>query len=135
MESNRRNRPVGLGQMSARANVPDLTRTKVFGFIQPGDAPSPKTFTPTGDMVAFQLIQTSNRTEGGVVIPDTAKDTWETPVGIVVAIGPETKWVKPGQKIIVLNETPLIKVRHKGAEFYQIEEKGIVGVLDDSVPV
>ena len=52
---------------------------------------------PLGARVVIQPVEEENRTEGGLYIPDTAKEKPQT--GIVVAIGDDTEDVKISVKV------------------------------------
>lgn len=54
---------------------------------------------PLGDRVLIKLVEEQQRTQGGIYIPDTAKDKPQT--GLVVATGDsEDVKVKSGQKVL-----------------------------------
>jgi len=45
-----------------------------------------KKFRPLGDRVLIKRVEDENKTEGGIIIPDAAKEKTQT--GMVVAVGP-----------------------------------------------
>jgi len=45
-----------------------------------------KKFTPLGDRVFVKRVESSERSEGGIIIPDAAKERAQ--VGEVIAVGP-----------------------------------------------
>lgn len=54
---------------------------------------------PLGDRVLVKLVEEQERTQGGIYIPDTAKD--KPHVGLVVAVGDgEEVKVKEGERIL-----------------------------------
>ncbi|MCL6563426.1 MAG: co-chaperone GroES [Firmicutes bacterium] len=54
---------------------------------------------PLGDRVLVKLVEEEQRTQGGIYIPDTAKDKPQTGIVIAVGDGEEVK-VKEGQKVL-----------------------------------
>jgi chaperonin GroES len=60
-------------------------------------------FTPQGDRVLVQPAEAEEKTKGGIIIPDTAKEKPQK--GTVVSVGPgkkkdEPMTVKPGDKVL-----------------------------------
>lgn len=94
----------------------------------------PKTFTPTGSKVALFMIKAPLETETGIQLPETMKEDWTTPVCVVVACGPECKYVKPGDRTLSLMQAQAFKIRHAGAELLVVEENSIMGVIDEPKP-
>jgi len=45
-----------------------------------------KKFRPLGDRVLIKRVEDENKTEGGIIIPDAAKEKAQT--GLVVSVGP-----------------------------------------------
>ncbi|MBX5466852.1 MAG: co-chaperone GroES [Firmicutes bacterium] len=54
---------------------------------------------PLGDRVLVKLVEEEQRTQGGIYIPDTAKDKPQTGIVVAVGDGEEVK-VKEGQKVL-----------------------------------
>ncbi|MCL8206717.1 MAG: co-chaperone GroES [Actinomycetia bacterium] len=54
---------------------------------------------PLGDRILVKLIEEHERTQGGIYIPDTAKDKPQTGEVVAVGDGEEVK-VKVGQKVL-----------------------------------
>jgi chaperonin GroES len=54
---------------------------------------------PLGDRILVKLIAEQERTQGGIYIPDTAKDKPQTGEVVAVGDGEEVK-VKVGQKVL-----------------------------------
>ncbi len=94
-----------------------------------------KRFTPIGRKVVIYAYKV-DETAGGVALPDVAveKGDWRTPVGLVLAVGPEVKQVKEGQRVLVHPSTPVMKVKYEGdADCVVMEEEHIAGILLEDV--
>jgi len=93
---------------------------------------------PLQDRVAVQVIEQEQRTAGGVIIPDTAK---EKPIeGIVVAVGQGVKNeagsrvsmdVKVGDKVI-FGKWSGTEVEVKGKKLLIMKESDIIGVVENA---
>ena len=91
---------------------------------------------PLHDRVVVRRIEEEERTPGGVIIPDTAK---EKPMqGEVLAVGPGARDedgnriqpdVKPGDKIL-FGKWSGTEVKLDGEEFLIMKETDIMGILD-----
>lgn len=84
---------------------------------------------PTKDKVLMQVVSGVDKTEAGIVIPDTAKDSWRTPVCKVIDVGPDVLQVKVGDRVLVPPSAPLDKVRYENKEYLMIKEVLIHGVI------
>jgi chaperonin GroES len=94
-----------------------------------------KTLTPLGDRVIIRRASNEEKSPGGIIIPDVAK---EKPVeGTVVAVGPGTfrgdrfveTTVKAGQKVL-FGKYSGNEVRLNGEEVVVVREDDILGVLE-----
>lgn len=95
--------------------------------------PTPaKKYRVLGDVVAVKVFAFKDITDGGIILPDTAKDdaAWATPVAVVVAVGPEVADVKEGDRVLIAQNTPAIKIRYDEQELLLVHAKEIAGVLD-----
>lgn len=54
---------------------------------------------PLGDRILVKLVEEQQRTQGGIYIPDTAKDKPQTGLVVATGDGEEVK-VKSGQKVL-----------------------------------
>jgi len=94
---------------------------------------------PLYDRVLVKRVEEEDKTPGGIIIPDTAKE--KTQVGAVVAVG-EGKVnndgsvrklsVKVGDKILV-GKFSGTEVKFDGQEYLIIREDEILGVVDPSI--
>lgn len=71
-------------------------------------------------------------TRGGVVLPDSAPiDASNTPTGTVLAVGPDVKWVKVGDVVLVADAGKVFFCRYNRHEFIMLDESLIVAVVDN----
>ena len=95
-------------------------------------------FRPLQDRVVLRRLETDEKTTGGIIIPDTAK---EKPMeGEVVAVGPGARDengklipmdVKVGQKVLFGKWTGT-EVKIDGEELVVVKESELFGVITDS---
>ena len=95
-------------------------------------------FRPLHDRVVVRRIDPQERTAGGIIIPDTAKEKPQQ--GEVVAVGPGARDepgkvvaldVKPGDRVL-FGKWSGTEVRIDGDELLIMKESDILGVLDAS---
>ena len=93
-------------------------------------------FRPLHDRVVIRRIESNDRTPGGIIIPDTAKEKPQE--GEVIAVGPgardETGKVQPldvrtGDRIL-FGKWSGTEVQIAGEEYLIMKESDILGVLD-----
>ena len=89
-------------------------------------------FRPLHDRVVVRRIEEDERTKGGIIIPDTAKEKPQQ--GEIVAVGPgatdekgkvQPLDVKPGDRVLFGTE-----VKIDGEELLIMKESDILGVLE-----
>jgi chaperonin GroES len=95
-------------------------------------------FRPLHDRVVVKRIDEEQKTKGGIIIPDTAK---EKPMqGEVLAVGPGARNdkgelvvpdVKPGDRVL-FGKWSGTEVKLDGEELLIMKESDIMGVLEDS---
>jgi chaperonin GroES len=93
-------------------------------------------FRPLQDRVLIRRIEQDEKTAGGIIIPDTAK---EKPMeGEVVAIGPGARGedgtlhpldVKPGDRVL-FGKWSGTEIKLDGEDLIIMKESDIMGVLD-----
>ncbi len=93
-------------------------------------------FRPLHDRVLVKRIETEEKTTGGIIIPDTAK---EKPVeGEVVAVGSGTRNetgslvpldVKPGDRVL-FGKWSGTEVKLSGQDYLIMKESDIMGILN-----
>ena len=91
---------------------------------------------PLQDRVIVQRIEEEEKTKGGIIIPDTAKEKPQE--GKVVAVGPgkilengtkTTLDVKVGDKIL-FGKYSGSEIKIEGEEFLMMREDDILGVIE-----
>ena len=96
-------------------------------------------FRPLHDRVVVRRIEEDDRTKGGIIIPDTAKEKPQQ--GQVVAVGPgapddkgkvQPLDVKPGDRVL-FGKWSGTEVKLDGEELMIMKESDIMGVLDRAV--
>jgi chaperonin GroES len=93
-------------------------------------------FKPLHDRVVIKALESEERTKGGIIIPDTAK---EKPMqGKVVAVGPGARGedgkiqpmgVKAGDKVLY-GKWSGTEVKIDGEELLIVKESDILGIIE-----
>ena len=93
-------------------------------------------FKPLADRVLLEIIDDSDKTAGGIYIPDTAK---EKPMrGRVVAVG-EGRLLENGQReqmlvkvgdLVLFGKYGGTEIKLEGTDFKILSEKDILGILE-----
>jgi len=98
-------------------------------------------FRPLHDRVVVRRIDAEEKTSGGIIIPDTAREKPQE--GEVVAVGPGLRdesgklielSVKPGDRIL-FGKWSGTEVKIGGEELLIMKESDILGVVDTVVPL
>ena len=93
-------------------------------------------FRPLGDRVLVKRVEEEEKTRGGIIIPDTAKEKPQE--GEVIAVGPGARDdagkvqpldVKPGDRIL-FGKWSGTEVKLDGKDLLIMKESDILGVLD-----
>jgi chaperonin GroES len=93
-------------------------------------------FRPLHDRVVVKRIEAEDKTAGGIIIPDTAKEKPQQ--GEVVSVGPGGRDeagklipidVKPGDRVL-FGKWSGTEVKLDGVEYLIMKESDIMGVLD-----
>ena len=91
--------------------------------------------TPLGDRVLIQVSDSEEKTAGGILLPDTAKE--KPQVGKIIAVGPgkrnddgsrQTLDVKEGDQVLY-SKYAGTDVKFKGNDCVLLSEKDILGVV------
>src|SRR6202022_3357556 len=94
-------------------------------------------FRPLHDRVVLKRIEAEEKTAGGIIIPDTAKEKPQQ--GEVVSVGPGGRDeagklipidVKPGDRVL-FGKWSGTEVKLDGVEYLIMKESDIMGVLTD----
>jgi chaperonin GroES len=95
-------------------------------------------FRPLGDRVLVRRVEEEEKTKGGIIIPDTAKEKPQE--GEVIAVGPGARDdngkiqpldVKNGDRIL-FGKWSGTEVKLDGEDLLIMKESDILGVLDES---
>src|SRR3982751_5935733 len=98
-----------------------------------------KTFRPLHDRVVVRRIEGEEKTKGGIIIPDTAKEKPQE--GEVVAVGPGARddngkivplELKAGDRVL-FGKWSGSEVRIDGEELLIMKESDIMGVIEGAV--
>jgi len=93
-------------------------------------------FRPLGDRVLVKRVEEEEKTRGGIIIPDTAKEKPQE--GEVIAVGPGARDesgkvqaldVKPGDRIL-FGKWSGTEVKLDGQDLLIMKESDILGVLE-----
>jgi chaperonin GroES len=93
-------------------------------------------FRPLHDRVVVRRIDAEEKTKGGIIIPDTAKEKPQE--GEVIAVGPGARDetgklqpldVKPGQRVL-FGKWSGTEVRIDGEDLLIMKESDIMGVIE-----
>src|ERR1041384_886611 len=97
-------------------------------------------FRPVHDRVVIRRVEAEEKTAGGIIIPDTAK---EKPMeGEVVAVGPGSRGedgklhpldVKAGDRIL-FGKWSGTEIKLNGEELIIMKESDVMGVVEKSAP-
>ena len=91
---------------------------------------------PLHDRILIKIIEEAEKTKGGIIIPDTAKE--KPSEGEVVAVGPgiinkdgkrNPLEVKPGDKIL-FSKYSGDEVKIDGKDLMIIKEEDVIGILN-----
>ena len=94
-------------------------------------------FRPLHDRVLVRRVEQDEKTAGGIIIPDTAKEKPQQ--GEIVSVGPGGRDeagklipidVKPGDRVL-FGKWSGTEVKLDGVEFLIMKESDIMGVIDE----
>jgi chaperonin GroES len=92
---------------------------------------------PLGDRVLIQILEAENKTKGGIVLPDTAKEKPQE--GKVIAVGKgrtlEDGTVKPlevkvGDKVLFSKYSGTEVTTKEGEEYLVVKEDDILAIIE-----
>ncbi|PVB59573.1 co-chaperone GroES [Labrenzia sp. 011] len=96
------------------------------------------TFRPLHDRILVRRIEAEEKTAGGIIIPDTAKE--KPSEGEVIAVGPGARDdsgkliapdVKPGDRIL-FGKWSGTEIRLNGEDLLIMKESDVMGVIETS---
>ena len=94
-------------------------------------------FRPLGDRVLVKRVEEEEKTKGGIIIPDTAKEKPQE--GLVVSVGPGALNEKTGERTklelkagdrILFGKWSGTEVKLDGEDLLIMKESDILGVLE-----
>ncbi|AFX98648.1 co-chaperonin GroES [Candidatus Endolissoclinum faulkneri L2] len=116
-----------------------MLKLHVSTFIQSVNGGSVMKFRPLHDRVVVRRLDTDQRTAGGIIIPDTAKE--KPTEGEVLAVGSGARDesgkivaldVKPGD-LVLFGKWSGTEVKIDGDDLLIMKESDIMGVLDSTL--
>lgn len=81
---------------------------------------------PLADKIVIERTQAVEKTAGGIVIPDTAKEKPEQ--GKVISVGKDVKEVKEGNEVLFGKYSPT-EVKVDGKEYLLIKEEDVLAIV------
>lgn len=86
-------------------------------------------FKPLGDRALAQIIEREEKTESGIVLPDTAKEKPQTADIVAVGDGEEVK-VKQGDTIVFAKYAGT-EIKLDGEDYMILDAEDILGIVED----
>ena len=91
---------------------------------------------PLGDRVVVRPLEAEEKTKGGIILPDTAKEKPQQ--GVVIAVGPgrfeDGKLVPMGVKVgdkVLLAKWGGNEIKYNGEEYLILKESELLAVIAD----
>mgnify|MGYP000860896841 CR=1 FL=1 len=100
-----------------------------------GREPVHKQYDPIYDNIAGWIEQPPMKTSSGLLIGQQSADQFQSPIMNVVAVGPECKFVKPGDRVIFHGSPSVYKLIVGGVVTFTINERLVHGILPDKCVV
>ena len=94
---------------------------------------------PIDARVVVKKPTRQERTDSGIILPDTVEEGQQTAQGEVVAVGPGSRAVngelmpmeiKVGDRI-VYGKFQGVEINHKGEELFVVMERDVIAVIDE----
>ena len=95
---------------------------------------------PIGDHVLIQEKERADKTESGIILPDTVSEQAQTAQGIVISVGQGSRNMTTGDYMeipievgdtIVYTKFSATEIQHEGEEFFVVAERDIVAVVEE----
>ena len=93
-------------------------------------------FRPLHDRVVVKRVESEERTKGGIIIPDTAKEKPQE--GTVVAVGPG-RWDEDGEKripldvsegdVVIYSKYGGTEIKYNGEEYLILSARDVLAVV------
>lgn len=127
---------------SSLRNAVDLSGAQQSQVKQIGpkaDKKIPKRFTPIGDAIAGWMDPYEDKTKGGLYVNEETLMDYQTPIFNVVAIGPDVKQIKEGDRCLISPSTPGSKIIIPNGDDKEaillVRETHVLAVCDPSDPL
>ena len=95
-------------------------------------------FRPLHDRVLIKVLDSEEKTKGGIIIPDTAKEKPQEGEGVAVGAGAKTddgKLIKMDVKVgdrVLFGKWSGTEVKMNGEEYLIMKESDIMGIITSS---
>ena len=96
---------------------------------------------PTGSRVVVKKPTRQERTDSGIILPDTVEEGQQTAQGEVVAVGPGERNIHGGGLMgdngievgdkIVYGKFQGVEINHKGEDLFVVMERDVIAVIDE----
>ena len=96
-------------------------------------------FKPLQDRVVVKRLESDEKTSGGIIIPDTAKE--KPSEGEIVAVGPGERNIHGGGLMgvngievgdkIVYGKFQGVEINHNGEDLFVVMERDVIAVIDE----
>lgn len=96
-----------------------------------GRDPVHKQYDLLYDNIAGWAEQPAVVTSSGLIIGQQSADQFQSPIMNVVAVGPDCKFVKPGDRVVFFWSPSMYKVMVDGRVSFVLNEKLVHGILPD----
>lgn len=123
--------------MAKSFNVNNAAIIKNVDVSKQGEGRDPvhKQYEPLYDNVAGWAEQAAVKTSSGLIIGQQSADQFQSPILNVVAVGPDCKFVKPGDRVIFYWSPSMYKVMVDGRVTFVVNERLLHGILPDKCTI
>lgn len=121
----------------SRINPNRAAIIKNVGVSKQGEGREPvhKQYDPIYDNIAGWAEQAPVKTQSGLLIGEQSADQFQSPILNVVAVGPDCKFVKPGDRVVFFWSPSMYKVMVDGRVSFVVNERLVHGILPDKCVV
>lgn len=85
-------------------------------------------FKPLADRVLAKLLESEEKTESGIIIPDTVKEKPQK--AEIVEVGKEVENIKKNDKVLFAKYSGT-EVKIEGEDYIILKEEDILGIFED----
>ena len=96
-------------------------------------------FKPLHDRVLIEVLDSSEKTAGGIIIPDTAREGGEPEIGLVTAVGKGSRSmsgelipleIQVGDKVLYARFSAQ-EIQHKDKTYLVLGEQDVIAIVED----